>query len=155
MTQFTAWENEYQEPKLLTKKPGPQNDTLRFFRFLKKEEHFEIKNLRILDLGSGTGRNSNYLANLDNAVFGLEISDTAINLAKERAQEMDIKKNVEYLRQSIGTKYPFDDQYFDMALDVVSSNSLTESEREIYLNEVCRTLKTGGYLFVRNMTLTI
>lgn len=38
MAQFTAWENEYQDSKLITKKREPQNDTLRFFKYLKKEK---------------------------------------------------------------------------------------------------------------------
>lgn len=149
MAQFTTWENEYQDPKLVTRKPEPQNDTLRFFKYLRKEEKIELKNLKILDLGSGTGRNSNYLAKLGNLVVGLEISDTAVNIAEKRARQMNIEENVKYLRQSIGSNYPFNDQYFDIVLDVISSNSLDERERDVYLKEVHRTLKINGYLFVR------
>lgn len=149
MAQVTAWENEYQDSRLVTKKPEPQNDTLRFFRYLKKTEKIELKNLKILDLGSGTGRNANYLAALGNEVVGLEISATAVALAEKRAQEQGLAGSVKYLKQSIGSSYPFDDQSFDLALDVISSNSLNESEREVYLKETHRTLKVNGHLFVR------
>lgn len=133
----------------MTKKAEPQNDTLRFFKYLQKEEKIGLKNLKILDLGSGAGRNSNYLAGLGNSVVGLEISDTALDIAKRRAEDLNIKENVRYLKQSIGSKYPFEDQAFDLALDIISSNSLNEAEREIYLSEVWRTLKSSGYFFVR------
>lgn len=149
MAQAASWENEYQDSKLVTKKSDPQNDTLRFFKYLKKDEKIILTNLKILDLGSGTGRNANYLAELGNFVVGLEISDTALAIAEERAQAMSIKQNVKYLKQSIGLPYPFADQYFDIVLDVTSSNSLNEKEREVYLREVQRVLKKGGIFFVR------
>ncbi|MDQ5970412.1 MAG: hypothetical protein QG603_189, partial [Patescibacteria group bacterium] len=149
MAQFSTWEEEYQDPKLVTKKAEPQNDTLRFFKYLKKEAQLELSNLNVLDLGSGTGRNANYLAELGNMVVGLEISNTAIDIAVERAKILNIQKNVKYLKQSIGVKYPFADEYFDLVLDVTSSNSLNEKERGVYLREVQRTLKNGGYFFVR------
>ncbi len=151
MPQISSWENEYQDSKLVTKNSEPQNDTLRFFKYLKKEAKLELENLNILDLGCGTGRNSNYLANLGNKAVGLEISETALKIAKSRARELGIEKNVKYLNLSIGAKYPLEDNFFDIALDVTSSNSLNEKEREIYLQEVSRVLKTGGYFFVRGL----
>ncbi len=149
MAQFSTWEEEYQDPKLVTKKSEPQNDTLRFFKYLKKEAKLELDNLKILDLGSGTGRNANYLAELGNQVVGLEISDTAINIARQRAKAISTPGSVEYIKQSMGSVYPFTDQYFDIVLDITSSNSLNEKERLVYLKEVNRVLKVGGYFFVR------
>ena len=86
--QSKAWEREYRNPKLVTKNEGPQKDTLNFIKFLKKEEKFILEDKTILDLGSGTGRNSNYLAELGNNVIGIEISKTALTLAKDRAHLM-------------------------------------------------------------------
>ncbi|MFA6253429.1 MAG: class I SAM-dependent methyltransferase [Patescibacteria group bacterium] len=151
MAQFATWEEEYQNPKLVTTKAEPQNDTLRFFKYLKKEAKIKLNNLKILDLGSGTGRNSNYLAQLGNLVVGLEISDTAVEIATKRAEQMNIKEQVKYLKQSIGSSYPFADEYFDLVLDVISSNSLNEKERSVYLKEVYRVLKVGGNFFVRTL----
>ena len=85
--QGNIWEREYRNPKLVTKNDGPQADTLRFLKFLKKDRKYKIEDRTILDLGCGTGRNANYLAE-DNKLIGIEISKTAINLAKERAKEM-------------------------------------------------------------------
>ncbi len=147
MSQEIAWENEYQNPQLLTKGDKPQNDVLRFFKFLKKQEGLVLENLNVLDLGSGTGRNANYLAGLGNKVKGLEISKTAIELAKARAKEAGLL--VDYRLGDIGSKYDFSDDFFDLVLDITSSNSLNEKERDIYLSEVNRVLKKGGYFFVR------
>ncbi len=148
MAQTQAWENEYINSKLVTKKPEPQKDVLRFFKYLKKEEKVELTGLNILDLGCGTGRNSNYLGELGNTVVGVDIAKIAIDIAKSRASEMQLN-NVSYVVGDIGAGYLFTDNYFDLILDITSSNSLNEKERDIYVKEVYRTLKKDGYFFVR------
>ncbi|MBI2120194.1 MAG: class I SAM-dependent methyltransferase [Parcubacteria group bacterium] len=147
--QDIVWEREYRNPQLVTKGGKPQNDTLRFFTFLKKEEGVTLEGLRVLDLGCGTGRNANYLAELGNTVTGFEISGTAIELARARAKSSGVA--AEYFYHDIGAKYPFGDSTFDLILDVTSSNSLNEKEREIYLAETHRVLKLGGYFFVKTL----
>lgn len=145
--QGNTWEKEYKNPSFVTKNDGPQADTLRFFKFLKKEEKYKVENKNILDLGCGTGRNANYLADIGNNVIGIEISKTALNLAKERANGINI--NVDYRLGDIGEEYDIKNNSIDLILDVTSSNSLNEKGREIYLKETHRILKTGGYFFVR------
>ena len=147
MNQEKVWEREYQKSQLLTKDDKPQNDILRFLKYLKKEQNFIVENLNILDIGAGTGRNGNYLAELSNNVIGLEISNTALKLANERAKSLSV--NAKYLKQDIGVPYPLENNYFDLALDVISSNSLNEAGREIYFKEVSRVLKSGGWFFVK------
>ena len=147
MPQRKIWEKEYQNPQLLTKKAEPQNDFKRFLKFLRKTEKITLSGLAVLDLGAGTGRNSNYLAKLGAKVVGLEISETALDLSKARAKEERVE--VDYRLLNIGSVYPFENEKFDLVLDVMSSNSLGEKEREIYLREVVRVLKTGGNFFVK------
>jgi len=147
MPQKIAWEKEYCNPLFITLGDKPQGDVLRFLKFFKKQTGCSLTNLHILDLGCGTGRNSNYLANLGNTVTGIEISPSAIALAKKRS--LNRHTDITYIEGNIGNKYPFTEQYFDMILDITSSNALSEKEREIYLAETFRTLKTAGYLFVR------
>lgn len=149
MAQYDAWENEYRRLSLLTGKPEPQNDVIRFLKFLKKKEKIAVNNLHVLDLGSGTGRNTNYLESLGNDCVGLEISDTAINTARERA--LKNKLMTKFIKHDIGSLYPFPDNKFDLILDVTSSNSLNEKERNIYLEECNRALKTGGHFFVKTL----
>lgn len=151
MAQSQAWENEYKSPQLVTKKAEPQSDVLRFFKYLKKEAKIDLQGLYILDLGCGAGRNSNYLAQLGNAVAGIDISKTAIALAESRARAMKISSQVSYIVGDMGADYPFPDEYFDLILDITSSNSLNEKERSNYIKEVYRVLKKDGYLFVRGL----
>lgn len=145
--QGNIWDKEYRDPKLVTKKDGPQKDTLRFLKFLKKEYGYNIEGRTILDLGCGTGRNANYLADIGNNVIGIEISKIALNIAKERAKELNLV--VDYRLGDIGEEYELKDDSIDLVLDVTSSNSLNEKGREVYLKETHRVLKTSGYFFVR------
>lgn len=147
MHQGSAWDREYRNPKLVTKNDGPNADTLRFLKFLKKDQNYRVEDKAILDLGCGTGRNANYLAEKGNNVVGIEISKTALKIAQERANNLGLK--VDYRLGDIGKPYEIEDSTIDIILDVTSSNSLDETGRDMYLNECNRVLKTGGYMFVR------
>ena len=147
MPQKNTWEREYQNPQLVKMGEEPRTDLKQYIKFLHKIESVYPENLTILDIGSGTGKHSNYLASMGNDVTGLEISSTAVELARLRAKEMNVA--VDYRIADIGMPYHFSNEYFDLVIDVMSSNSLNEKEREIYLKEVLRVLKMGGHFFVR------
>ena len=149
MTQENAWDKEYRQSKFLTKDNKPQADVVRFVKYLKKTEKIVPDGLSVIDLGSGTGRNSFYFAELGSKVLGLEISETAINIAQKNITDFGTAYGVEYKKQSIGEKFPCEDNSFDVALDITSSNSLTEAEREVFLSETKRVLKDGGYFFTK------
>lgn len=151
MAQEQVWDREYRKSKLLTKDNKPQSDVVRFVKFLKKEAGVIIEGANMLDLGSGAGRNSFYFAELGAHSVGLEISKTAIEISEQNAKEGDL--DIKYVKQSIGEKFPTDDASVDILLDVTSSNSLTEAEREIYLSESSRVLKDDRYFFVKALCL--
>ncbi|MDQ5948942.1 MAG: hypothetical protein QG589_67 [Patescibacteria group bacterium] len=147
MAQESAWDREYRQSQLLTKDNKPQADVVRFVTYLKKEQGIDIGGTTVLDLGSGTGRNSYYFAELGASVTGFEISKTAITIGKENADNAGL--HIEYKKQSIGDIFPIADSSVDIMLDITSSNSLSEREREIYLAETHRVLRSGGYFFVK------
>ncbi len=155
MAQEREWEREYSKSKFLTKENKPQSDVVRFAKWLKDND-IDIENKKILDLGCGTGRNSYYFAELGADVTGIEISKTALDIAKENLISIssDISHDmnddrISYIKGSIGEKLSFEDKAFDILLDVTSSNSLTEKEREVYLSECNRVLKPGGIFFTK------
>lgn len=147
MAQENTWDKEYRNSQLLTKANIPQNDVVRFVKFLKQEEGTTPSGFKVLDLGSGTGRNSFYFAELGAKVIGFEISKTAINIAKTNMSRTPL--DIEYKKQSIGQRFLIEDNSMDIILDVTSSNSLSEEERKVYLSETHRVLKTGGYFLVK------
>lgn len=158
MAQEDIWDREYRKSKLLTKENKPQTDVVRFVKFLKKQpvwatwtSDVQVGGFRVLDLGSGAGRNSFYFAQMGANATGLEISKTAIEIGEQNAKEAGL--NIKYIKQSIGEKFPVEDSSVDLLLDVTSSNSLTEAEREVFLSEANRVLKSGGYFFVKALCL--
>ncbi len=143
--QENIWEKEYRDPTLVSLSDVPAQCVRDFARFLRKEKKIELDNLNILDLGCGNGKNSHYIAEqgLNNKITGIEISDTVLNHARK------LVPNGNFIKQSIGIKWPVADQSFDIVLDVTCSNSLNEQERAVYLSELQRSLKPGGYFFLR------
>jgi len=145
MAQKNRWEREYQSPKLIAKSFEPTKDAKDFARLLKKQGLFE--GAHILDLGSGIGKNAHFFAERGTHVSGIEISDSAREIAEKRARETSVP--VEYRAGNIGVPLPFPDKTFDAILDVLSSNSLSEEERATYLKESARVLKPGGHMLVK------
>ena len=156
--QETAWDREYRENRLVTLGTEPQASVKEFLRWLRKEakdangNSIDIANCTVLDLGCGTGRNTNYLAGLGARATGIEISQTALTLARKHAispTTPHVIAGAEFFHGSIGEPFPFASGHYDLILDVTSSNSLNEAERDIYINESYRVLKPGGLMFVR------
>ncbi len=147
MSQFKVWENEYRNPKLISNSNEPQLDFKHFVKWMRKTKHVSLDGLRVLDLGSGTGKNSLFLAERGSITTGIELSKTAVKMATERAREKDLTAN--FFEGDIGVKFPFADNSFDLIIDVVSSNSLTEIERANYLQESHRVLVPGGLMYVK------
>lgn len=148
MTQEIIWDKEYSDPKLISNSEEPQLDFKHFIKWLRKNWKVSLEGLRVLDLGSGTGKNSIYLAERGCMVTGLEISSKALEIANQRAIENNLT-NCEFIKASIGEKLSFPDKNFDLILDVVSSNSLNEKERQLYVKEISRVLKLKGCMFVK------
>ena len=140
---------------MLTRKNVPHADVVRFIRSLKKAgrkegQPLDLLGWRALDLGSGTGRNSFYLAEQGATVIGYEFSETAVKLAERFAHGKGL--DVAYEKRDIGRPYPLPDAFVDLVLDITSSNSLDGKGRKVYVKEVARVLKPGGTFFVRALS---
>jgi SAM-dependent methyltransferase len=155
--QQRSWDQEYRTQQLLSPSLMPQADVVRFVRWLKKEHKkhhdgapFEFEALFVLDLGSGTGRNALYFAEQGSAVHAYEFAPTALYAAREHAAAADVP--ITFALHDIGEPYPLPSESIDIALDVTSSNSLSDAGRATYLSEVHRVLKPGGLLFLRALS---
>ncbi len=139
--QEDIWEKEYRNPQLVSLSNVPVQSVRDFVRFLRKEQKLELDNLNILDLGCGNGKNALYIAEQGENITltGMDISETALKHAPTG----------NFFKHNIGEKWPLSDSSFDIILDVTSSNSLSEKEREVYLKEIERVMRPGGYFFLR------
>jgi len=76
---------------------------------------------KVIDIGSGKGRNSIYLAEVGFEVFGLEYIQHAIDAAQQCAHASNIENRIHFLNTPIDDPWPFDDDTFSVAVDSFSS----------------------------------
>lgn len=94
-----------------------------------------------LDIGWGKGRNSMYLGQRGFKVLGIDFSNTSIELAKEFAQDQDIK--VKFICQSI-----FDhanDKKYDFVYDGGCFHHIKPHRRNKYFQIIYNSMKEDGY----------
>jgi SAM-dependent methyltransferase len=92
----------------------------------------------ILDVGCGTGTNVLWLARQGFRAFGVDVSPTAITIARRRAQRG--KSRVD-LRVASADRLPFGRRRFDAALDSGCFHSLPLGLRAPYARELGRVLR--------------
>ncbi|MHC4739660.1 MAG: methyltransferase domain-containing protein, partial [Planctomycetota bacterium] len=117
-----------------------------------------LANLKILDLGCGTGRDCyvmSKLAGRNGFVYGIDMTDKQIAIAQKyiniQMEAFDYSKpNVKFIFDYIENIQ----KHFDReSLDLVTSNcviNLTE-DKEIILRQVYEVLKFGGVIFVSDV----
>lgn len=95
------------------------------------------KNMKILDVGCGTGLNTSKIKSSSNIIFGIDISEVAIQKYNENGFTglvCDIEND----------KVPFEDGYFDL---IFASEVLEHiANSDAVLAEFYRLLKPGGQL---------
>jgi ubiquinone/menaquinone biosynthesis C-methylase UbiE len=99
---------------------------------------------KLLDIGSGFGRNANWLAQNGVDVTAVNIDDEEIKEAKQKAEKL--KVNVSYLHAD-AIELPFPNNSFDIVLDLGCSHMIPSKEGQMKSeSETARVLKPGGYL---------
>jgi ubiquinone/menaquinone biosynthesis C-methylase UbiE len=113
----------------------------RYFR-LPLEERGQI---RILEVGAGSGANLWMIAKEGFDTYGIDSSQAGLDLAKHHLQT---KWNVSAtLVTASFTSLPFDDNFFDAVVDVVSLQHLCLADTPAAFREIHRTLKRDGTFF--------
>jgi SAM-dependent methyltransferase len=128
----------------------PAEDLIRFVakNFYKYKNRKEIK---ILEIGCGTGANLWFIAREGFSVYGIDGSKTAIDIAQHRLDK-EVKNWAGDLRVGDIIKLPYEDGVFDAVIDneAVTHNSF-ENSKKIY-KEALRVLAPGGKLFSRTFS---
>lgn len=108
----------------------------------------QINKLKFLEIGCGAGVNLTWLAKKGIQVSGIDISEEALDLAKQRFQEENIR--YDSLVHTSATNLPFENDSFEGVVESCVVQHIREEERAAAFNEVYRVLKPGG-VFVGHM----
>lgn len=141
------WQKEYQEGEHFSLSHEPSNELRVFMKWLKKLVGGNIlEGERVLDVGCGNGRNIGYLAKEFGAKgVGFDIADSAIEEASKKYGNLGI----EFKTGDIGKGLPVPDQDFILVIDLMVSHFLKKEGRELYLKELLRVVKPGGFICIK------
>ena len=106
-----------------------------------KEKLGDFGKCTMLDIGTGIGREVEFMAGDFGMVYGIDISGIMIEGARRRLQGLN---NV-LLTETSGAHIPFANHHFDFVFSHQVFSSFPRREFiETYLGEIARTLKPGG-----------
>ena len=126
--------------------PEPSSMVVAFVKFLKDHN---INDGKIIDIGCGKGRNSIYLSEQGFQVYAVDYIQEAIDYAKHQVKDKNVQDSIIFINAAIDVPWQFENIFFDYAVDCFSSIDIeTRDGREIYKQEMYRTLKPGGFALV-------
>jgi len=132
-------ENRFKGERLDSKSKLSKNNLLEHlarYNLVKGEKDFTI-----LDIGCGTGHGSNLLARNFKRVYGVDISQEAIDYAKKNWQ----KGNIKFIVGS-GTEIPFSKNTFDIAVAFEVFEHIKNWKK--FLSELKRVIKRNGLIYI-------
>lgn len=102
---------------------------------------------KVLDVGCGDGTIGSLVAKAGNDVYGIDISSTAVRLARAKG----IKATKIDLESEDVCGLPFDDHFFDVVLAAEIIEHFFDTDT--FLSKIKRVLKQGGYLVLTTPNL--
>jgi SAM-dependent methyltransferase len=99
----------------------------------------------VVDLGCGAGTNAVFIAGLGFRVIGVDISPSALEIARGRAVAAGV--TVDWRRGSV-LDLPVDSGSIDLAYDRGCFHGIGAADRDLYADEVHRVLRPGGRLLL-------
>ena len=117
---------------------------------LLKNKLEPFKNKKILEIGCGIGRITEFLADNFAEVFGIDISEEMIESGKKRLAN---KNNVR-LAATDGLTFPFPDSIFDLVFSFIVFQHMPDiATIRKNVEEIARVLKSGGLAKIRRVCL--
>jgi ubiquinone/menaquinone biosynthesis C-methylase UbiE len=132
--------------KIFSRKEWGEYPPEDLIRFVKRNSKDTLP--RILEIGCGPGANLPFLAKHATLLGGVDFSQTAISLAKQRmARFSDLNLPIIDLRCGDLTVLPWNDSMFDMVVDIFALYANPTVKIRQALREVARVLYPGGLMY--------
>lgn len=143
-----SWHEMYATPQ------GKEIDHIGFSRKIFIEDTLDKdycpRNGNALEIGSGTGHLINFIKEKGYKPYGIEISETAIQLAQEQHKGIEFKK----------ADYCYDDVYEEKSFDLIIDGScfhciVEDKDRENFIKKTKKLLKKDGIFILMTMCTPI
>ena len=119
----------------------PSLTVLDFLSFLEKRG----VSGSVLDIGCGNARNAIAFAKKGYQAYGIEISTEALKLAEKHLKLRNVPVDLE---NGSVFNLPYPDNRFDVILDFGCLHHFRKSQWRLYLKNILRVLKNGGYYYL-------
>lgn len=143
---ISCFDTQYKQKGMRSQRSYPNESLIQFVasRYFGMSVQ-ERQSIRILEIGSGSGANLWMIAKEGFQAYGLDSSETGLNLAGTHlAEKWGVAAD---LKQGSFTALPYDDGFFDAVVDVVSMQHLDLADSQLALREICRVLRPEGEYF--------
>ena len=141
MNSIESFDRLYRQAGLQSQRRYPNDSLIAFISSIPQPRN----HLRVLEVGCGTGANLWMIAKEGFNAYGIDSSETAVNLAK---QEL---RNTWGVSAEISVasfdKIPYADSYFDVVVDVLSLEHESMAPAEKSIKEIGRLLRDEGLFF--------
>ena len=99
----------------------------------------------ILEIGCGTGKNTEFLAQIGTRVHALDFSEGMVEKAKEKVKS----KNVRFEMADLTVRWPCEDSAYDLIVCSLVLEHIADLSH--IFAESARTLRTGGKFFINEL----
>jgi 2-polyprenyl-3-methyl-5-hydroxy-6-metoxy-1,4-benzoquinol methylase len=137
------WEKYYKKTQI---KKIPWNHTQADY-FMKLLQRGEFVGKYALDLGCGVGKKSIELAKIGFNVTAVDISQTAIKLAKENARKARV--SIRFIQGDATDLLFLGKKQFDFVLDWANLHGIAKKKQRKYVRGIVEHMKKGGKLLLR------
>ncbi len=100
------------------------------------------RHARVLEIGCGTGTNLALFQKAGCVVFGVELSPFMLKMARKKLGDSA------FLQLADAGALPYPDDFFDMAIAMLTFHEMAPGVRRQALGELIRTVKPGGCLLL-------
>lgn len=154
MNQKIEWEKSYERKENFLF--YPHEEVIRFIsKFVRKRiglNEFQdvkpdAKGCRILDFGCGIGRHVMYCDEMGIESYGVDLSETAISIAKQWARQNGIERVDSKIVQGEASTLPWESGFFDFAISHGVLDSMSFANARQSCAELHRVLKRGGLFY--------
>jgi len=118
----------------------PKEEMIKILKIFKR---FKVK--KVLDLGCGSGRHVVLLAKNGFKVYGFDIADEGIKIARQWLKREELKANFKI--GSIYKKLPYRNNFFDAAISTHAIHHGKIEDIRKTIREIERILKPDGLIF--------